>query len=134
MTAALAALLVGGANASAGSTERALIPGCGGTDVARYKPRTVVLTCGDGGFRATRLSWDTWTERRAEGSGTAKVNNCKPSCAEGKFESFKVELVARRPRTCPGGKRQFKRLDYSFPGSKPAGARRDGTLRRGCSR
>jgi len=135
VVAALAAAAAFAAMSSAGGTStRVLIPGCGGTDVAKYKPRTITLTCGDGGFRATRLSWETWTERRAEGRGTAKVNDCEPSCAEGEFESFKVELVARKPRSCPSGRRQFKRIDYRFPGSKPAGARREGTLRRACSR
>jgi hypothetical protein len=122
------------ATASAGTTERVLLPGCGGTDVARYKPKGVIVLCGDGGFRVVRITWSTWTETSATGRGTAKVNNCKPNCASGKFESFRVKVSLSRPKTCPGSKREFARFTYSFPGDKPDGAKRTGTLRRGCSR
>lgn len=111
-----------------------LLPGCGGSNVAKYKPSSVIVTCGDGGFRVSHMRWSTWTNKSAAGRGTAKVNNCDPSCAEGEFESYRVKLSPYRPKNCPGGKREFARLTYTFPGDKPDGAKRSGTLRRGCSR
>jgi hypothetical protein len=128
-----AAVLVLLAAVAAGGATRAVIPGCGGGDHARYKPTTVYVLCGDGSFRAVRMSWSSWTATSASGRGTAKVNDCKPNCAEGSIESFRVKLVASRPRTCANGKREFRRLTYSFPRTKPDGARRSGTLRRPCS-
>lgn len=133
----LLAALVGAAlltvAATAGGATRVVIPGCGGGDHARYKPTTVYVLCGDGNFRVVHLRWRSWTRTSATGRGTAKVNNCKPTCADGSIESFKAKLVASRPKTCANGKREFVRLTYSFPDEKPDGARRSETLRRPCS-
>ena len=134
VAAALAAALTVIAVTTADAAQRVVIPGCGGSDKARYKPTTVYVLCGDGNFRVTHLRWKSWTQTSATGRGTAKVNNCTPSCAEGDIESYKAKLVASRPRTCPNGKREFRRLTYSFPDEKPDGARRSGTLRRPCSK
>jgi hypothetical protein len=132
LAAGLAALLLLSAVAASGATHT-VIPGCGGSDHARYKPTTVILTCGDGGFRISNLKWSRWTASNASGKGTAKVDNCKPNCASGKFESFPAKLTATKPKTCANGKREFTRLAYSFPGKYPSGAKRSGTLNRPCS-
>ena len=134
VAALLAAALAAVAVTTADGATRVVIPGCGGSDRARFKPTTVYVLCGDGNFRVTNLRWRSWTRTSATGRGTAKVNNCMPSCADGKIESYKSKLVASRPKTCPNGKREFVRLTYSFPDEKPAGARRSGTLRRPCSK
>jgi hypothetical protein len=135
LAAALFVCLLVTASAATAATTQVLLPGCGGSDHARYKPRSVVVTCGDGGFQVVKLKWSAWGKTSASGTGTAKVNNCKPSCAGGKFESFPVTLTLGKPKTCTafGSKREFARLTYSFPGKHPAGAKRTGTLRRPCS-
>jgi hypothetical protein len=129
--AALAAVLVPAVGAS-GATH-VLLPGCGGSDRAHFKPADVIIACGDGAFRVTKLKWQTWTGTKATGSGTGKVDNCKPNCAQGKFESFPVRLTASRPKTCSNGKREFTRLHYLFPGTRPKGTARSDTLVRSCS-
>jgi hypothetical protein len=113
LAAGLAVLLLLSAVAASGATHT-VIPGCGGSDHARYKPTTVILTCGDGGFRISNLKWSRWTASNASGKGTAK-------------------LTATKPKTCANGKREFTRLAYSFPGKYPSGAKRSGTLNRPCS-
>jgi hypothetical protein len=119
----------------ASGATKVLLPGCGGTDRAAYKPNEVIVTCGDGGFRVVKLQWKTWTKRTAGASGTAKVNNCDPTCAGGRFVSYPVKLTLGKPRTCTKyAKREFSRLTYSFPGRHPSGAKRSGTLKRPCSR
>lgn len=134
-SAALLVCLLMAASAATAATTGVLLPGCGGSDHARYKPRSVIVTCGDGGFRVVKLTWSAWTGTSATGAGTAKVNNCKPNCAGGKFESFPVKLTLGKPKTCTAlaGKREFVRLTYSFPGKHPAGAKRNGSLPRPCS-
>jgi hypothetical protein len=134
VAAALAAALTVVAVTTADAATRVVIPGCGGSDKARYKPTTVHVLCDDGEFRVTNLRWSSWTGTIARGRGTAKVNDCMPTCDDGRVRSYKAKLVASRPKVCPNGKRQFVRLRYEFPGEKPAGARSSGTLRRPCSK
>jgi len=50
---------------------------------AQYKPRTLVITCGDAGILLQKLRWTSWTRTRASGSGVEAVNDCNPDCAAG---------------------------------------------------
>src|SRR3954470_11642221 len=106
------------------------LAGCG--DKPSYKPRNVIIACGDGAFRAAKLQWSTWTRKTAVGHGTAKINACDPNCAEGKFKSYKVTLTAGKPKQCGPGDRQFTRLTYTSPDKKPAGPR-TGHVTRPCN-
>jgi hypothetical protein len=109
------------------------IPGCGGTDKARYKPDKVIVACGDGNFYVVKLEWTKWRRKAASGSGTGKLNDCMPNCAQGQFRSYKVKLIASQPVTCSNGKREFSRLAWYFR-HKHRGVARKGTVHRPCSR
>src|SRR4051812_33984883 len=130
---AVVALAAGLAAASAMGASHVRIPGCGGSDKARYKPDEVIVACGDGNFFVVRLEWTKWTRKVASGKGTGKVNDCMPNCAQGTFRSYKVKLIASNPVNCPNGKRQFSRLAFYFRGKHPGTARK-GSVRRPCSR
>ena len=103
------------------------LAGCG--DKPSYKPKSLIIACGDGAFRAVKLKWPTWTRKTAIGHGIAKVNTCDPNCAQGKFKSYRVKLTADKPKQCGPGDRQFTRLTYTFPDKKPAGPRTDHVTR-----
>jgi hypothetical protein len=109
------------------------IPGCGGTDRAKYKPDKVIVACGDGNFVIVKLEWSKWTRKAASGSGTGKLNDCMPNCAQGQFHSYKVKLIASKPVTCSNGKREFSRLAWYFR-HKHKGVVRRGAVHRPCSR
>jgi hypothetical protein len=109
------------------------IPGCGGTDKARYKPDKVIVACGDGNFYVVKLEWTKWTRKAASGTGTGKLNDCMPNCAQGQFRSYKVKLIASKPVTCSNGKREFSRLAWYFR-HKHKGIARKGAVDRPCSR
>jgi hypothetical protein len=128
---ALAIGLLAFAAANAAGASHTLIPGCG--DSASYKPKSVIIACGDGAFRVAKLKWSSWRNTKAVGKGTAKVNTCKPNCAAGKFKSYPVKLTADKPGSCPNGKRAFTRLTYTFSDTKPKGAKRSGHVPRPCS-
>jgi hypothetical protein len=117
--------------ASAAGASHTLLPGCG--DTASYKPKSVIIACGDGAFRIVKLDWSSWKKRSATGQGTAKVNTCEPNCAAGKFKSYPVKLTADKPDACPNGKRAFSRLTYTFTDKKPKGAKRTEHVPRPCS-
>ena len=59
---------------------------------AVYKPESITLTCADGGWSLQEITWASWTEKGAEGTGTFTENLCKPSCADGEFVEAKVNL------------------------------------------
>lgn len=107
------------------------LAGCG--DKPAYKPKRVIIACGDGAFRVHGLKWSTWTRKTASGNGTADVLTCDPSCAGGQFKSYPIKLTADRPKACPKNGRQFTRLTYSFKNKKPKGAKSTESLDRPCS-
>ena len=59
---------------------------------AVYKPESITLTCADGGWSLQQITWASWTEQGAEGTGTFTENLCKPSCSEGEFVKAKVKV------------------------------------------
>ena len=59
---------------------------------AEYKPESITLTCADGGWSIQAITWTTWTEKGAKGTGTWRENLCKPNCAEGKIAEAKVNV------------------------------------------
>jgi hypothetical protein len=125
--------LTGFASAVATGASHVRIPGCGGVDKARYKPDKVIVACGDGNFYVVKLEWTKWTRKAASGTGTGKLNDCMPNCAQGQFHSYKVKLIASKPVTCSNGKREFSRLAWYFR-HKHKGIPRKGAADRPCSR
>lgn len=107
------------------------LAGCG--DKPSYKPKKVIIACGDGAFVVIKLEWSKWSRKTAIGSGIAKVNTCEPNCAEGKFKSYGVKLTAGKPTQCGKGDRQFIRLTYTFTGKKPKGVKRTESVPRPCN-
>ena len=128
---ALVALAAFAVAVPAGAATHVRLAGCG--DKPAYKPKSVIIACGDGAFRAEKLKWPTWTRKTAVGNGTARVNTCSPNCAQGKFKSYPVKLTADKPVKCPKNGRQFTRLTYTFPHKKPSGAKRTDSLDRPCN-
>ena len=59
---------------------------------AVYKPESITLTCADGGWSLQQVTWASWTEKGAEGTGTFRENLCEPSCAEGEIAEAKVKV------------------------------------------
>jgi len=59
---------------------------------AEYKPQSIILTCADGGWSIQAITWSSWTEHGAEGTGTWRENLCKPNCADGKIGEAKVQV------------------------------------------
>jgi hypothetical protein len=93
---------------------------CGG---ANYRPRTVVLTCGDAGYLLRSLAWRGWNHAAASARGRAWANDCVPFCAGGTFRRYRMRARAYRIRRCaPDGDRYvYTRLTITYPGTRPAG-------------
>jgi len=88
------------------------------------RPAQVVYT-GDGsgvlgGFtgkgpfsRFGRLSWPSWTDTQAQGSGAVWLDNCTPNCAQGTFHPYASQVRAFAPH---GGHFTRLTLRYSYKG------------------
>jgi len=72
-------------------------------DQLRYRPRRLIIACGDGNFQLRSMRWRSWNGARARGSATALLNDCIPYCAEGRFHRIPARIVASRPRICRRG-------------------------------
>lgn len=67
-----------------------------------------------------RLHWTSWRSV-AFGSGVLKVNDCTPTCAQGKFIKYPVLTVLWRARPWPhhAGTLYFSRVTWIFTGQRP---------------
>jgi hypothetical protein len=43
------------------------------------------------------ITWSSWTSTRAKGTATHDINGCHPSCAQGTYSSFPVEVHLSNP-------------------------------------
>jgi hypothetical protein len=64
------------------------------------------------------LKWTSWRSV-AYGGGVFRVNNCTPSCAQGKYVSYPVLTVLWRAKPWPGhaGRDYFSRMTVIFTGA-----------------
>jgi hypothetical protein len=88
------------------------------TDFA-YKPRHVIVACGDGNFQLKQMHWTHWNRYIATGSGVGWVNDCIPYCYNGQFHSYPVTVRLYEPHRCTNGDLQFRKMLYRFTSSHP---------------
>jgi hypothetical protein len=84
---------------------------------AEYKPESITLTCADGGWSIQAITWSSWAERGAVGTGTWRENLCEPSCAEGKIVEAQVK-VKLSDLTPYKGKFYLRTIDIVTPDGK----------------
>jgi hypothetical protein len=88
---------------------------------AKFKPANVILACGDASLGATGVTWTSWTNKSATGTGTGQLNDCNPDCAHGKPKTAPMQLTATKPRTCSNGRRIFTKLSFVWTSGAPVG-------------
>jgi hypothetical protein len=120
-----AATAVAVAPASAGSTTVVMV-NCAGQ--GQIRPGGYDIGCTANEMLAT-LHWQTW-RGTAYGNGVLKVDDCTPTCAQGKYIKYPVLTVLWRPKAWPGhpGHRYFTRVTWIFTGKRPGHARAAQTL------
>jgi hypothetical protein len=127
-------MLAAGLVAAAGTLTGTLLAAAPASAAA---PPVVVIACGKSMVRPAvynigcmpsnefigGLSWASWRSV-AFGSGALKVNNCTPSCANGKFVSYPVLVVLWRAAPWPHhpGRSYFSRLTWILTGKRPGNA------------
>jgi hypothetical protein len=84
-----------------------------------FKPKTVIIACGDANLGAKGMTWQTWTRKKADGTGAGLVNDCTPSCESGKTHTGPMELQLSKPQLCSNGKRVFSKLRFIWTSGPP---------------
>ena len=99
----------------------------------RYRPRSIIVACGDGNFQLRRLRWRGWNRRVARGRGVGLVNDCIPYCAEGHLHRLPVAVTLSRRRFCGNvGRYVYTRLSYRYLRPLPGVVTRPGRVPFGC--
>jgi hypothetical protein len=89
---------------------------------ASFKPRAIVLACGDAGLVVRKLQWTQWGTKKAHGAGLGEEKICRPNCAAGKVGKEAMKVVLSKPRLCPQDeKRHFTKLHYKWIPAAPEG-------------
>src|SRR5512133_1678119 len=83
------------APAAAAAQRSTVILDCSGQRQTR--PSSFVLTCADANDALSALHWVSWADGQAFGTGTEKVNACRPDCAAGKLVSYPALITLWRP-------------------------------------
>lgn len=101
---------------------------------AAFKPRSIILTCGDAGLVATKLQWTQWGTKKAHGAGLGRQKVCKPNCAAGKVAKAAMKVILSRPRLCPQDeKRHFTKVHYKWLPAAPGEGPNQGNVPLPCS-
>jgi hypothetical protein len=64
------------------------------------------------------LRWASWGAEGAEGSGTARISTCQPTCATGGTVDFPARITLSGVKTCDG-RRYFDRGEVRLEGQDP---------------
>jgi hypothetical protein len=98
----------------------------------KFKPKDVIIACGDASLGARGMTWSVWTRKKADGTGTGQINDCDPDCASGTTKSAPMELQLSKPQLCSNGKRVFAKLRYIWTSGPPTDALASGSVPIGC--
>jgi hypothetical protein len=86
----------------------------------RYKPKQILIACGDGSETLKDLAWSSWTGSKATGRGTEYRNTCNPSCSAGQFTPYPITITLTKPISCPGQRHNvFSRAVITFGKVRP---------------
>ena len=96
----------------------------------QYKPRRIILSCGDAGIWLGKLKWSRWNGTTAKATGVYNENTCTPTCAAGHNVSRPVTVTLSRPKTCPSDTQPtFRKASFAFPSGAPPHAYQRYTFR-----
>ena len=76
---------------------------------------TQILTSGDGSTYVNGLTWSGWGGPTAVGSGSMRVNNCTPSCAQGTYTSYPATVTLTGLTPYAGGEQAYAEITVSAP-------------------
>jgi hypothetical protein len=96
-----------------------VVIGCQGSSVVM--PRTFTLACADGNDYLSNLSWTAWRAAYASATGTQTMNDCMPTCVQGTFHTYPVNVVfwGSAPVTGNSTQRRYSMITLRYTGTPP---------------
>jgi len=95
---------------------------CSGALVS--KPKSISISCADGGIAISGIKWTKWDANSAKGTGTLVVNSCiytgGPTCASGETDSYRASITLGGLASGPSVD-IFSQVNLTFPKGGPAG-------------
>jgi hypothetical protein len=119
--AASAVVLAGPASAAPSGSGQVVLVNCHGA--GQVRPPGYDIGCMPSQELVTGLTWTSWRSV-AFGGGTLEVNDCTPTCAQGKYVKYPILVVLWRAQPWPkhAGRDYFSRLTWIFTAQRPAHA------------
>ena len=77
-------------------TTQVYVTNCGILD---YKPSVILKFCADAGVGIGQIEWTSWSAEGGRGTGTYEINDCAPTCVEGKRHYSDVEIILSKIKT-----------------------------------
>lgn len=86
-------------------------------------PDTISLACADAGLGVEKLSWQSWTDTGATGTGTLWQKNCVPDCPSAPipFSYYSVTVTLSGVITNTSDGRLFTSISVVYDGKGPQG-------------
>lgn len=103
--------------AAAGAKNPGVIADC---QKPSEEPSEITIACGDGNFVVADITWDSWGQDEAGGSGTAEVNLCEPNCADGKVGNYISGVTVSDIGDCDG-QSAYRKIEIDFQDEAPPG-------------
>ncbi len=95
------------------------MPGCGGSGCALSGDSTSFLA---------KMTWKSWSDTQALGTGIDKIDGCDPNCAAGPIYSVAAVVTLSNPvKVCSssGPHRVWTKVSFKFPHGLPKALRGD---------
>jgi hypothetical protein len=83
---------------------------------------------GDSTSFLSKMTWKSWSDTQALGTGIDKIDGCDPNCAAGPIYSVAAVVTLSNPvKVCSssGPHRVWTRVSFTFPDGLPKGLRGD---------
>ena len=85
-----------------------------------YRPKTIILACGDGGLFATNIRYRFYGGATATATVELHTHNCIPNCAQSQFHAFPGTITLADVVRCEGTL-YYSRARYRFTNGAPYG-------------
>lgn len=98
----------------ASGAQRSTMPLCSMSQYGlKAAPKSWNAGCVGASPTFTRLRWTGWGTPRARATGTAEINLCEPTCADGNYRKAKATLTVFRRVPCKGT-RMYSRVKVRY--------------------
>lgn len=82
----------------------------------RAAPAQIIVS-GDGSAFVSGITWSGWGSATVTGTGTLKLDNCNPNCAQGSLTGYPATVTLSAPTAYGGGRRGYADMKVRAPSS-----------------